>query len=812
MAFSRKTIKEIQGLTALSGSGQFLVYQEGETFSATAADIATFVGAISADSSISDTLTLISSGGTTVGQLAMRDWDNTNNVILSSTGGVIKLTGVEGLSSVNSYNAKEHHFFNEGHNVQNEPARQAEVCITGGAVISGAGINYYEPDGESIALSAKDIMVLGNNKRIVGHGSNGYLDIKSGHKTNASGSTLDNAASICMVAPGTTSASEIYHDAKSHNFRCDAGNTFLTLSAPAFDDSTPLYDRYGVAIIGGYAADHCNENRDETWRVNTTILGSLSVAAAPWHQSNDFGNATIDDNLEVCNKIIGHNNLSIGECVVNPNDRTFVAAFSSIATGSCAGIFGGQQNLTTGDWSAMLGGQSNTIRGARSTTIGGFGNEVGPAALNSGIIAGNSNYALTDNNLLAGVRNSVCNQGGGCVNVVFGEDNNIRGITSFSTIAGGKCNILSGGYGFIGSGQFNCLNLSGSNSFSSIVGGQSNTVVSTHATIGGGSTNAININSNRSFIGAGSNNTITGGSERAVIVGGCCHLIDGSDRSFIGGGDFNCIKSTDGGSFIGAGQQNFIGESARRTVIAGGGSNSITQSLSVDADDTGYLCGQWGSVIMGGEANCIYNGFGVLAGGFCNRIEGLQSSIINGCSNSILSGGIICNAPSLDPQRSTILGGCGNTIEGSQWSLIGGGWGNKIEHSSIYSSVVNGCFNNLSGSEYSSILGGRGNDLCGGDYSTVAGGRGNLIHCGYCASILGGSSNKVCNDTSVVLGGMTNVATHSGSFIAGTDMNTVSSRMFHAERLFLKADMLPTSDPGVPGVVWNDSGTLKISV
>ena len=59
---------------------------------------------------------------------------------------------------------------------------------------------------------------------------------------------------------------------------------------------------------------------------------------------------------------------------------------------------------------------------------------------------------------------------------------------------------------------------------------------------------------------------------------------------------------------------------------------------------------------------------------------------------------------------------------------------------------------------------------------------------------------------------MTNVASHSGSFVAGTNMNTVSSRMFHAERLFLKADMLPTSDPGVPGVVWNDSGTLKISV
>ena len=35
--------------------------------------------------------------------------------------------------------------------------------------------------------------------------------------------------------------------------------------------------------------------------------------------------------------------------------------------------------------------------------------------------------------------------------------------------------------------------------------------------------------------------------------------------------------------------------------------------------------------------------------------------------------------------------------------------------------------------------------------------------------------------------------------------------MLHAQRLFLSAGALPTSDPGVAGVVWNDSGTLKIS-
>jgi hypothetical protein len=36
--------------------------------------------------------------------------------------------------------------------------------------------------------------------------------------------------------------------------------------------------------------------------------------------------------------------------------------------------------------------------------------------------------------------------------------------------------------------------------------------------------------------------------------------------------------------------------------------------------------------------------------------------------------------------------------------------------------------------------------------------------------------------------------------------------MLHANTLFLSAGALPTSDPGVEGVVWRDGATLKISV
>ena len=84
-----------------------------------------------------------------------------------------------------------------------------------------------------------------------------------------------------------------------------------------------------------------------------------------------------------------------------------------------------------------------------------------------------------------------------------------------------------------------------------------------------------------------------------------------------------------------------------------------------------------------------------------------------------------------------------------------------------------------------------------GTYSVLAGGRDNII----CAS----------SDSSII-GGKSNILKHNCSFIAGSNITSVSSNMLHAQRLFLTSSCLPTSDPGVAGVVWNDSGTLKISI
>lgn len=49
-----------------------------------------------------------------------------------------------------------------------------------------------------------------------------------------------------------------------------------------------------------------------------------------------------------------------------------------------------------------------------------------------------------------------------------------------------------------------------------------------------------------------------------------------------------------------------------------------------------------------------------------------------------------------------------------------------------------------------------------------------------------------------------------GSLYAGSGVTSISANMVHVSQLH--ASSLPTSDPGVPGVVWNDAGTLKISI
>lgn len=120
--------------------------------------------------------------------------------------------------------------------------------------------------------------------------------------------------------------------------------------------------------------------------------------------------------------------------------------------------------------------------------------------------------------------------------------------------------------------------------------------------------------------------------------------------------------------------------------------------------------------------------------------------------------------------------------------------GYQVTANGSCASVLGGYYNDSNGAG-SAIVAGYNNDT-DGQYSTIASGQSNCIQCaGTNGSIIGGSSN---------------IVKHANSVAMGTCTVSVSSEMLHVNRLY--ANNLPTADPGVSGVVWNDSGDLKISV
>tara|TARA_R110000765_G_scaffold1890_4_gene5182 strand:+ start:806 stop:1489 length:684 start_codon:yes stop_codon:yes gene_type:complete len=109
-----------------------------------------------------------------------------------------------------------------------------------------------------------------------------------------------------------------------------------------------------------------------------------------------------------------------------------------------------------------------------------------------------------------------------------------------------------------------------------------------------------------------------------------------------------------------------------------------------------------------------------------------------------------------------------------------------------------------------SVLGGYYNDATGGGSAVVAGNNNDTF--GTFSTIAGGQNNtiSVVACSGFVAGGEGNVVNHENAVAMGTCTVSVSASMLHVNSLY--AHSLPTTDPGVSGVIWNDSGDLKISV
>jgi hypothetical protein len=127
------------------------------------------------------------------------------------------------------------------------------------------------------------------------------------------------------------------------------------------------------------------------------------------------------------------------------------------------------------------------------------------------------------------------------------------------------------------------------------------------------------------------------------------------------------------------------------------------------------------------------------------------------------------------------------------FSYVGGGASNNAPNT--YSTIVGG-YNNTASGCYSFIGGGENNTITG-SHSTIGGGCSNVAQ-GIGAYVTG--SNNIVNPE------------HTCAFIIGNTITSADSDMLHTNKLWLSAAALSTADPGVQGVVWNDGGTLKISL
>ena len=76
-----------------------------------------------------------------------------------------------------------------------------------------------------------------------------------------------------------------------------------------------------------------------------------------------------------------------------------------------------------------------------------------------------------------------------------------------------------------------------------------------------------------------------------------------------------------------------------------------------------------------------------------------------------------------------------------------------------------------------------------------------------------GYNNKIFSIRSSILGGECNTiqATHDRSFILGCGITSRRADALHVNNLLLETGSIPTSDPGIPGMLYIAGGALKVS-
>jgi len=472
--------------------------------------------------------------------------------------------------------------------------------------------------------------------------------------------------------------------------------------------------------------------------------------------------------------------------------------------------------------------------------INGNGNTIDTNSIVSSVVGG-CNNALSGNcsSIVGGSNNIVCQN---FSSILGGTGNRVDSVGS--VVAGGASNCADGYLSFIGGGTNSCINTQ--SRYSTIGGGGNHRIYDSEcSTIGGGQTNVI-CYSNKSTIGGGRANSVYNDARYGVIAGGKYHRLAAPYTSVLGGwGNYAFLS----GGTVGGGRGNTLSSAYG---FIGSGQFNIIESGTITPFGGGPLISP--SIIVSGRSNKIYSPNSFIGGGVCNKISDNTSSVIfHGYTNCIYGGGdgfilggsfnsLSGNTTSSNSNFRNFIGnGTSNCIighgdQGSKLNTIFNGSNNQIgpetapggSKTIVGSTIVGGCSNCIKSGDELTILGfiggGQSNSLSGTGFigtsiTTNVSGQNNGIIAGNTIDIYGrqsfvgsGFCNTICADYSSIITGCCNNNFHGNSHVIGSDITTVSGNMLHAQTLYLSAAALPTSDPGVPGVVWRDGTDLKISV
>jgi len=521
--------------------------------------------------------------------------------------------------------------------------------------------------------------------------------------------------------------------------------------------------------------------------------------------------------------------IGIGSTILGGNTNCSVDNYTTIG--------GGQQNNSCGIGSTIVGGRTNTTKSTYNVIIGGCNNT---SDNTSSVVGGGAiNCACNSNSFIGGgCKNSIVSSlgcantiGGGFLNRVCDSSNN-------SFIGGGSANrtsdnnssVVSGIMNDVGSSvllpisytDFNtqiiyfvgnvtsqisanncvyyyhtrdCVVYSGNATsiaycsqlgLTSVCGAQlSGGTLCSLSTYGRNATTETTSNSNFAQIYGGFSNSVNCGSN-SVIVNGVANLICRVSQSSISNGCTNCIIAS---------------TNANNNTIKNGTSNTINVNGSYNAIINGCTNNMFGAsisnaLIGNGNGNTIKccNSYGLILNGCSNILNGNYALIGNGVCNNLYDNGVGTN-PNV-AFASVIVNGVGNNTSGGTWndttkiwsvaptrvtpscySFIGNGFQNQID--SPYSTIINGCCNNIKSSIGAIIGNGITNAICNSsDYSSIVSGTLSCILCSSINSFIGsGNILQICASSNSVIGGGTlnNLCSSDYSIIGGGCDNIIKS-------------------------------------